>query len=126
MWDLLKQINIKDSTRRGDDQWTPGILLATNKDVRDEIRKNHSVSNLPEPENEWGAYEIVVGEGKRVLNVDENHMVGSFKFDDGAEPIQLNSEYSAEIGEDTVKVGCQEFTHDAVKKLYKAIKQFKK
>ena len=48
------------------------------------------------------------------------------KFDDETKSISLNDEYSAEILDDTVKVGCQEFTHEAVKKLHKAIKQSKK
>ena len=40
--------------------------------------------------------------------------------------INLNDEYAAEILENTVKVGCQEFPIEKVKELYKAIKKAKK
>jgi hypothetical protein len=46
-----------------------------------------------------------------------------FKFDNDVKTIPLNSEYSAEILNGKVKVGCQEFTFDAIKKLNKAIKK---
>lgn len=58
-------------------------------------------------------------------NILGKDAIRNYVFDDDKH-IKLNDEYSAEIGEDTVKVGCTEFTHDAVKKLYKAIKQSKK
>ena len=36
--------------------------------------------------------------------------------------VKLNDEYEAEIYDDHIKVGCQTFSKDVIKKLYKAIK----
>jgi len=37
--------------------------------------------------------------------------------------LKLNDEYTAEIYDDKVVVGCQEFTHKSIKKLYKKLKE---
>lgn len=56
-----------------------------------------------------------------VMFSDSRGHYGNYKFEDST--IKLNSEYSAEILNGKVKVGCQEFTFDAIKKLHKAIKK---
>lgn len=39
--------------------------------------------------------------------------------------VVLNNEYSAIVTCDKVKVGCQEFTHEKIEELYKAVQSFK-
>ena len=56
-----------------------------------------------------------------VMISDSNGFYSRFKFEDSS--IKLNDELSAEILDGKVKVGCQEFTFDAIKKLNKAIKK---
>lgn len=38
--------------------------------------------------------------------------------------VKLNDEFTAEIYDDKVVVGCQEFTHKSIKRLYKKLKEF--
>jgi len=40
--------------------------------------------------------------------------------------VKLNDEMTAEIYDDKVVVGCQEFTHKSIKKLYKKVKEHEK
>ena len=60
------QINIKDSTRRGDDQWTPGILLATNKaQAGNEAYEYYSGSNSPREAGGVGITELQIETGTK-------------------------------------------------------------
>ena len=40
--------------------------------------------------------------------------------------VELNDEYTAKVFKDKVVLECQDLTHDAIKKLYKAVKEAKK
>ncbi len=52
-----------------------------------------------------------------------HNRVDRYEFDDETQSIPLNDEYTAEILDGKVKVGCAEFSFDAIKKLHKAIKK---
>lgn len=86
-----------------------GTLLALYNSTRHDIKCERSV------------WEKLRDAMYPVMISDPRGYYGNFRFEDSS--IKLNSEYSAEILDGKVKVGCQEFTFDAIKKLHKAIKK---
>lgn len=55
-----------------------------------------------------------------------NYVLGRGKELHKPVSIELNSDYTAIVTKDKITVGCQEFSHEVLKKLYKASKQVRK
>ncbi len=102
------------------------VLLIVPREVRNTFRSNggHHASCLPEPLNDTTAYRLVAKEAATVFGCSgDGYDIRDYEFSDPLNIIKLNDDYSAEILDGKVKVGCAEFSFDAIKKLHKAIKK---